>query len=740
MSTATPTRPTLPSGTRSAQTPAPSASMGLVTIDPIRLVKRHHRILIVSVIFGAMLGTLAHFVILRFSPRYTASVLLESKGAQYDVKNLVPLAQGVEELQRFMGTQVAIMMSRPIIEKAVNDPSVIATDWAKQFVRGSGYQPEDALRQAMNDLSARTVGGTNLFRVSMTYTNPQDTAVIANAVSRVYLSEVKADSNRELNDKREALDKQIRAGAEEIERLTRQRDRTMEEKGISTINRDSVGPDDLKISALNSAIVDLISTATALASQKSSYEAIFAENQVGKFPDDLQSEAKQDPILQGLENQISTLRTDVSTVLQQGYMENHQTVIGLRKRIEATENELSVKREETLRKLFAGLIDRMKTRLEGMAAEKKNLQEEADRLTVRKQELTIVRVRLDRIDKDIDRLTVQQQELTVARDNIDTIRNPVYDRVRVIQEARIPNEVSFPKFQIMLPLGVLLTSGLVVGLIVLRELLDQRVRGPSDLSTIPRLRVLGMIPDSSEDPSRPATMETAFRDSPQGVVTESFRQLRSPIIKRMDQEGMKTLLVLSGNPGSGATTVVSNLAIACSGADERVLVIDANLRRPTLHKVFGVSDGQGLGDCLSASNRVPLAQAVRPTTIPNVSVLTAGSTGTRVPERLSSETMSRLLAEAASQYDRVIIDSAPGVVSGDGLSLANRVDAVVLVVRALSEKRGLVNRLRVQLSETRGELLGVVVNGVRSATGGYFKRNIQATHEYQSAGADNGKA
>lgn len=714
--------------------------MGLVTIDPIRLVRRHYKALIASVIIGAVLGVVAHLALLRVAPQYTAFVLLETQPLTSDVKSVVPLGTTQEEVQRFMGTQVAIMQSVPILQRAVTDPQVAQTEWARQFVRNGNYQPDDALRQIQHDLSARVMGGTNLLRLSMTYNKPEDTAIIANAVSRVYMDQLRADTNSERNEKRQILDANIKANADEVDRLSRQRNRLMEEQKIVNVKLDVITTEDMKISALNNALVELTQEYAQLLTRKTSYEKLFEDNQVSRFPDDLQSEAKQDPVVLGLENQLSTARTDVQTLLQQGYGENHQTVVAVRKRIDAIEVELASKREEVMRKLFAGLLDRMRTQLQGMEAEQVQLEKQVQELTTRKQDVTRARVQIEQIEKDIERLNLQQQELRIARDNIDSLRAQVFDRVQVRQPAQIPKEVSFPKLTIMLPLGVLLLSGLVSGVIVLRELLDQRVRGPADLTIIPRLRVLGMIPDLAEDPARPASIETAFRDSPNGVITESFRQLRAPIVKRMDQEGFKTLLVLSGNPSSGATTVVSNLAIACAGADERVLVIDANLRRPSMHKVFGVGEGQGLGDCLSSTAKLPLQDAIRPTMIPNVSVLTAGTSGTRSPERLGSETMTRLLAEAATQFDRVIIDSAPAVVAGDGFSLTNRVDAVVLVVRALSEKRGLVNRLRVQLAESRAELLGVVVNGVRSATGGYFKTNIRATHEYQAGEGLNGKA
>jgi capsular exopolysaccharide synthesis family protein len=390
---------------------------------------------------------------------------------------------------------------------------------------------------------------------------------------------------------------------------------------------------------------------------------------------------------------------------------------------------------KALQRMYDARVEDLGKSLQSTLARRDQLNDDLQKTSKRKQDLLLAIRDIDQIDDEVKQLNMDLTQVNEARQNIETInQHDVYDQVKLVIPAQTPNDVSFPKLIVMLPLGILLMTGLTALVVLLREIMDQRVKGPADVAMIPRLRVLGMIPDAAEDPARPASVETAFRDTPGGVVTESFRQVKAPMVKRMDTEGLRTLLVLAGMPGSGATTVACNLAIACAASDDRVLVIDANVRRPGLQRVFGISESVGLADCLAG--QASLGDVVRPTNVPNLSVLTAGTPGNRMmPERLSSETMTRLLAEAASKFDRVFIDCPPAIVSGDGLALANRCDAVVMVVRALNEKRGLVNRIRAQLSESRAELIGVVVNGVKSSAGGYFKRNIQATHEYHNNGS-----
>ncbi len=184
-------------------------------------------------------------------------------------------------------------------------------------------------------------------------------------------------------------------------------------------------------------------------------------------------------------------------------------------------------------------------------------------------------------------------------------------------------------------------------------------------------------------------------------------------------------------PGSGATTVACNLALAASAADRRVLLVDANFRRPGVHRVFGLQEGPGLADVLA--KQASLEASIQATSSPTLDVLSVGSRDLRLVERLSTDTMSDLLGQAKGTYDLVLIDVAPAVVAGDGVALANRCDASILVVRAFSEKRGMIARVKNELMDSRGEFLGVIVNAVRASAGGYLKGNIRTAAEYQKA-------
>ena len=731
MSTVTTTnRPTSSPNLRSSAPSQGAGALALATLDPVRLLKRYYPWLIAAAFVGAVGGAAAHFALARAYPTFTSTATFECRPPSVRIDETTTI-NSADDLTRFMMTQSRIMTSTSVLEPATKNPDLEQSRWAKQFYKNGAFQPRDAMEDLSKNLTARPIQQTSLVQLSLSWRDPDATRAVVDAVAAAYLEEFRKNNNLDTAQRREALGRRIRDLETQIADKNRERERRMADANMTDL-KEGQSMEETKARDLNASVVQLSRDLSTTESLLEKYTAMLSETITPIIPDDMREEAKRDPVVSSLDQQLASLRVDERGLIAQGYGAEHPTVVAVRKRIEATTQEREDVFNTVARRLFDSQLERLRTSKTATQSQLAEVSKQLDEVTKRKEDLTRLRVTLNQIDEDVSRWTTERANLVQARNNMETLgSSEVYARVRQIQPAQRPTEMAFPKLSILVPLGVLLCTGLVGGVLVLREVLDQRVKGPADVAVLPRMRVLGMVPDASEDPVKAANLETAFRDAPTGVVSESFRQLRAPLGKAMDQAGHRTLLVLAGMPGSGATTVAANLALACAGAGERVLVIDANMRRPGMHRVFGLNEGPGLGDCLAGQAR--MSDAIRASSAPNLSVLTAGTAANRMlPERLSSEIMGRLLAEAATNFDRVILDAPPVIVSGDGLALANRVDAVTLVVRALAEKRGLVNRLRAQLSEARGEFLGVIVNAVRSSAGGYFKGNIKATHEYQS--------
>lgn len=463
-----------------------------------------------------------------------------------------------------------------------------------------------------------------------------------------------------------------------------------------------------------------------------------AEGGIIEFGPDLREEAERDSLVVLLKSDIANLNTIKAAKLGGGGLgENHPDIKKINSSIIAKEEERKKALDGALLRIFNARLEQSKQARDSYSKQLQDVTKQVIDLKTRLMTVT-------QAEKDLDNLKIRKTDRTQKLQEITTTLEAIASqeamakegrrgRIRLADSPSLPDSVYFPRLSYMLAFGLVLSLGLTAGVIVLREVIDQRIKGPSDITIMPRMRLLGMVPTAADDPSRPGAPETAFRDSSSGAIAESFRQMRPAIIKRMQQAGHKSLLIGGAMPGSGSTTVAANLAMCCAAADQKVLLVDANFRRPALHKVFKLGEGPGLGDVLC--RKASLTEAVQQTSVPNLHLLSSGTAAARsVPERLATEAMTQVIQDAVSAYDLVIVDTAPMMVAGDGFALANRCDAVLLVVRAMAEKRGLIARIRDQLGESKGEFLGAVINAVRASAGGYMKRNIRASYEYQNNG------
>lgn len=199
-------------------------------------------------------------------------------------------------------------------------------------------------------------------------------------------------------------------------------------------------------------------------------------------------------------------------------------------------------------------------------------------------------------------------------------------------------------------------------------------------------------------------------------VEESYKSIRTNIMLSIMKKGCKKIVVSSSVPSEGKTTTTINLAISISQADQKVLLIDADLRRPKIHHHFSISSSPGLtnylGDSVNSAkhHNVDLFSIVHPTEFPNLSIITAGSIPPNPGEILGSEPMTDFLEEVSKQYDYIIIDTPPINVVSDALPLIKNSDGVVLIIRAYSSTHPELNKTLKSLEFINANVLGFVVN------------------------------
>ncbi|MDX2147840.1 MAG: polysaccharide biosynthesis tyrosine autokinase [Planctomycetota bacterium] len=710
-----------------------AAATPTAAIDPFKLANKYKWILAAALIVGGLLGAGAHFLLMRFSPSYRPFALFECFLTQEDIGQ--PVSNYIvpkDDMERFMQTQVRIMTSSVVLRSVAEDSRLPreAPRWVSRFVDNGRVRTRDVVLRLQKDVGARAVPETRLIELSISYKNPTEATALVKMMREAYQTFVTRLGREQFAAQKEALAGEIADIDRTLANLQGQKLRMITDQKLDSL-------DDRAISARTTALdIDRNLTEIRLKRQEAE-EQLRTYNELRTsptgsiaYPDSMVSEVDKDPEIMEQNQYINNLiaqRMSMSETLGK----EHRSIRQLEADLNAYRTRVQTMREEKLRKMFFGAINIYESAVRNLAAQEADLIKRSEDLRNQLVQLTGFQAQIDDMERQVVSLTLTRQEYDKKRNNIEALESlEDKQRIRVLAAEQIPDEVSFPKITVLVPLGVILTFGLTLGVVVLREVLDQRVKSAGDVALIPRTRVLGLVPEASEDHAGGGTPETAFRDRSKGVVAEGFRQVRGAVWKRMQQAGHRSVVIMAGMPGSGATTVTSNLAMASVSAGLRVLVIDANLRRPAIHRVFGVQEGPGLVDVLTGAS---LESTIQRTSDGKIAVLSAGSRDKRMVELLTTDAMSSLLAEAKGSFDIVLVDVSPALVSGDGFVLANKCDASVLVVRALSEKRGMVARIRNELVETRGEFLGVVVNAVRSAAGGYLKRNIKASADYHQA-------
>jgi capsular exopolysaccharide synthesis family protein len=204
---------------------------------------------------------------------------------------------------------------------------------------------------------------------------------------------------------------------------------------------------------------------------------------------------------------------------------------------------------------------------------------------------------------------------------------------------------------------------------------------------------------------------------PRSAASEAYRTLRTNIQFAGLDEPCRCVVVTSATAGEGKTTSVANFGVVSAQAGSRVCLVDSDLRRPTLHRIFGFDNTQGLTTALIEGQT--LAAVARPTRVPNLSLVTSGPLPPNPAELAGSKRMHELLQGAAAAFDLVLCDSPPVIAVADGVALAAQCDGVILIVRAGAVSHEVIRRAADQIESVKGKILGVLLNDVNLNRHGY---------------------
>ncbi|MBE3068720.1 MAG: polysaccharide biosynthesis tyrosine autokinase [Planctomycetes bacterium] len=713
--------------------PPPSSISGLTPADIWRVIRKRLWLVIACVVVFGLGGTGGLVAWRLYAPYFTAEGVVEVEPGRaptaaltggYDEQIPVPL------FDFYIKSQVLAIKNDRVLTAALQ------TLGAEQVM----YVGPNASYRLGQDLEVTHIQRTQNIVVSLAGRDKQEVKKIVGEVLTQYIEQLRVDRaqadgdrQRELRLERDDLRKQL----DDLgTRLAAFRDES------SVIVSDERGGEHL---ARLTALVQQLTRAQVELAQAGADWTQFQELRK-------QSEDTKDlsPILMAFPEITEAMRADRSIVglsdrassygqelqsLTQRFGPQHETVKRLQVGAQAASNDLEAKQTEVIGQLFQQQASILKKRYDSARAGEAELQSrvaEARAAAVGAAKLTAeYRARSDEYRR-------VQELLYTVMDGLERMRISsalARPNVRLVRVPQIPVEPSEPRLALYIPAVMIFSVLLGIGLSLLFELMDTRLRTPAQVVRQIGLPSLANVPDLSEDErlSLDTNVALVSHTAPQSLLAESFRQLRTSLLFASDQP-IKGILVTSPNPGDGKSVVGANLAITMARSGARVLLIDANFRRPSLARAFDLPGAVGLSNVLVGLNTA--AEAIQATAIENLDVLVCGAPPPSPTELLGSQSMRQLVADQMRAYDRVIIDGAPMLVVADNHLLAEFVDGVVLVFRAGENTRGMAQRAARQLLSLRAHLLGAVLNRVRATKGGYFRESYQAYYDYASdAGA-----
>jgi succinoglycan biosynthesis transport protein ExoP len=705
--------------------PGTPQTPGLGFSDIMGAIKQRLFLIIFVWLFLMGIVVVGTWLWIRYWPKYTAKsqILVESPKPEMPFAGFEEPFMNEQMMERVVMDQTVLVRSDDVMLAALGDSAVQNTHWYRSF------PPEERpglVKELQEKLSVSPIHQTNYITVAISCKNPDDPHVIVNTVVEKYLhradqlTRIKFNEQlAEYRDEKERLDAQI-------QETRRQRDDFI----ATQMNMPGVTQG---VNTIGEALQRLTQEITSVETEKVMYKAVY-DNLRAASPDQLSISPEMrlmiesDPKVARLNEQLSNLQQALE--LQRNQLgEKHRLTRELENQAAVIEEQLNrelAKKEDQVRRFE--LEQAEMAWLNAIEAETQ-LQERRMELEDRQRDLDRQMLRLQSMDEDLKRLDEKYAEVSdyIRMLQLVTQKSSTV-RVQRISSAARPIERSFPQWYINILAGTVLSLGIAIGLALLLEFADTSVRTPRDVSRHVNVPMLGTIPDVDDEEVDIEQIELAVRTTPRSMIAEAFRNIRTNLQLSAPAERQRAVLIASPKPEDGKTTVATNLAMSIAQGGRRVLLVDANFRRPVLHRLFPNRTPAGLCNILIGRGR--LEELVHKTDLPNLDVLFAGPSPPNPAELLGSSYMREMLAQAMDRYDQIIFDGPPILLVSDGLVLAGHVDGVVLVCRAKANSRGIAARAREQLERVNAHIFGAVLNGAQVRRGGYFREQLRTFYDY----------
>jgi capsular exopolysaccharide synthesis family protein len=703
--------------------------------EALGMLRRHLWLILFMTILGGAVGTGGWYLLRRYLPLYRAETAIRVlPPIETDPMNMV-VAQVQQDIRYGHRVTLAnLMKSQSTLQELLQRDEVRNTKWYRQKTK-NGVDVARAVQCLDRNLVAFPHRDAEHILVSMTCGSPKEAALIVNQMVDLFIKQhgetERGDVRQKLADlaqRQSAVEQEIRDSEAILQNVSRK-------TGISDLDRPAgryfQHTITLRLNELDKDESDLGLAIKQLQADIGTLRQL-AE---GPITEQIQHLIEGDPLMVGLGQQLSALEAQLSGQLTK-FGEDHRLVRQTRDRIEETKADREKRRlevaEQTRRANLMNARDSLRS-LEERLAELQKLRTEA---TGEQRKLDEARNEYEAVQKVRDE---RQEALNQIKMQIEKYRilleDPQTPKVQSVGPAPEPLEMVLSRSILLWPPGGTML-GLILGLslALLVEMLNDLVRTPSDVRRFLHVPLLGIIPDAYEDRAvDDIDLCDVVREAPYSLLGESYRRCRTNLESSADKP-FKTLLVASGQAGDGKTSMACNLAGAFAAKYERVLLIDGNLRQPSVHVAFpseaSESDHCEFGLAHLLRGECTYREAVRPSNVAGLDLVCAGPPTSNPAELLAGRRMKELIEAAAKDYDRVIIDSPPVLLVSDAKILAQLADAALVLFNAATTKRGAAERTIFELEEVGANVVGCILFGAAPMKGGYFRQQFRAYRRY----------
>jgi succinoglycan biosynthesis transport protein ExoP len=659
-------------------------------INFLSLAWRSRWLIVLTMVIGGVAGWA---LLERATPRYTSA-------SQIYVERSLPQILD-EQIQasysaNYLATQAALIQSTSVLAAAAEDPDVAALPTFRELDSPVGFLKKE--------LQVSVGANNDLISIWIEIPIAEDAAQIVNSVVDAYIkkyAEQRETSAAEvlsiLREEKASRDRELAAQREELDEFRRQHPELavqLADDNVVTIRFAALSQQ------LNETEIELLQAKALYTSVKKLYDTPSQRAYL------LEMAGAEQQAMRDLELERQVKQLEQALVSERAqWGEGHPRVKLLKDSLDEMKEELVAKQAaiiesyvESIRQQY-DLLDHKRSELQ--AAYDRQF-EAATRVSALGVQLAALQDALTRTEGMCDILEERIKEVSLT-DNLGAMQ------VSILETAGVSTLPTYPDRTRFLAIGILSGGLCGFGLAWLRDLLDHRLRSVDEVADVLQLPVLGMVPHLG--PTRHAFhVGRLVAHAPRSQVAEAMRTLRTALHFGLAGQDAKTIAVTSPLPGDGKSTIASNLAIAMAQADQKVLIIDADMRKPTQHQIFEVEPVKGLASVLA--DRRPAADAIIPSGVDSLDLLPCGPLPSNPVELLNNGFFAELLEELKGRYDKIIIDSPPVMPVADARVIAAVSDSTLLVLRAESSTRRVSLGARNELWRVRATRLGVVVNGV----------------------------